>query len=92
MKIDIGSFRSWQKDPITVALFNVLKEVRNEIEGGMINANNILAEDCQLRMTKLLGMREGIDLVLEMTYEDLDDGDDEDVEETDKTSGTQSSS
>lgn len=88
MKIDISNFRTWKKDPITIALFKALEDVRKNIESGMINANNILAEDCQSRMTKLLGMREGIDLVLEITCEDLDDGDDSDVEETDKTSRT----
>ena len=82
MKIDISNFRIWMKDPVTVELFRVLKEVRNHVELGMTDASNISATDCHLRLTKLLGIREGLDLVLEITCEDLDNGDDVD-EKTD---------
>ena len=87
MKLDITNFRTWMKDPVTVALFSTLEEVREEIEAGMENSDNISASDCHLRMMKLLGIREGIDLVLNINYEDIDHGED-DVAETDKTSRT----
>jgi len=90
--IDVSNFNTWMKDPVTKALFDTLRTVREETEMGMKNADNILAKDCQTRMTMLLGRREILDLILEMRCEDLINEDDADVEETYTASGTQSSS
>lgn len=81
MKLDITNFRTWMKDPVTLALFSTLEEVRDEVEAGMLNSDNISASDCHLRMMKMLGIREGIDLVLNINYEDIDHGE-TNVEET----------
>ena len=41
MKIDISNFRTWKKDPITIALFKALEDVRKNIESGKIGRAHV---------------------------------------------------
>lgn len=87
---DIQEFRTWQSDIVTQGLYKALKEVREDIEREMTDAYTILDPQCQVKMAKLLGVREGLDLVLEMTFEEMQSTESVDDEEEPATSGTQS--
>lgn len=90
MKFEIEEFRTWKRDIVTQAMYKALQEVREDIELNMTDSNIILDPQCQVKMAKLLGMREGLDLVLEMTFEEMQSGESVDDEEKPATSGTQS--
>lgn len=91
MSIDISNYRTWKKDVVTKALFKSLKEARELVSDAMVNSDTIMRDDCSRNMAKLLGMREGIDLVLEMTFEDFKNGEDVYDEEEVNSSRPQSS-
>lgn len=71
MNFNIEDFRIWKKDIITESLYKALKEVRANIEKEMTDSYIILDPQCQVKLSKLLGIREGLDLVLEMTFEEM---------------------
>ena len=80
-KIDIKSFRKWEKDEVTVALFKALKRVREDVVFEMQDANLIMANNAEKKLARLVGIREGLDLVLEITFEELEDEDEREDEE-----------
>lgn len=86
MKISKSQFSAWKSDPITKQFFKALKEVRDNIEEMMISSDIILSPDANQKLVKLVGNREGIDLVLNTSIEDYDD------EESSETSRVQSTS
>lgn len=88
MSIDTSEFKEWMEHKVTKSLFNILKLMRDEIEVDMVSNSIIMSTDCQKILVRLSGFREGLDTILDITNEDLNDGDDD--ETIDKASGTQS--
>ncbi len=77
MKIDSSNFHMWKKDPVTIKLFEALQEVRDSIEMAMIDSNTILEKDSRNSLSRLVGIREGLDIVLQMQADDLIEGEED---------------
>lgn len=86
MKVSKSQFSAWKNDPITKQFFKALKEARDNIEELMISSDIILSADATQKLTRLVGNREGIDLVLTTSIEDYDDEDES--SETSRVSST----
>lgn len=59
---------------------SALKRIREDIQFEMQDAGLIMDKDCRAKLARLLGMRDGLDIVLEMSFEELEQ-EDEDNEE-----------
>ncbi len=73
MKITKSQFIAWKNDPITKKFFSALKETRDNIEEMMKDSEVILSAGAAQKLVRLVGNREGIDLVLNTSTEDYDD-------------------
>lgn len=71
MEIDSGNFHSWKKDEVTKEVFRLLQEVRDQINLELTNTEVLLNEKAQQIIPRLIGQREGIDLILQIQFEDL---------------------
>ena len=70
-KISNVNFSNWKKDPVTKSVFAALSNVKKELNAALAAADIILGpKETQARM---LGTREGIDLILNITIEDVVD-------------------
>lgn len=79
MGVDARDFRRWEKDPVTKEIFSALKEIRRSVNAALTDANFILDGDFSRRAAHMLGKREGIDLVLEISLDDLENDGDSDT-------------
>lgn len=77
MKITKSQFISWKHDIITQEFYKALQELRIEIEEQLLNADNIFKIDSDKVLARLVGQREGIDTVLNLSIEDYEDDDEE---------------
>src|ERR1051325_2604056 len=77
-RLDIQNFQTWKKDPVTIAMMEFLKEVRITVEELMLNPATMLADRGQIDYARQLGMRDGIDMILELELEDIQEVDDND--------------
>lgn len=84
MKISIEEFRAWEKSPTTKLIMKSLNLLREDINISMTNADVITADDSSKRLMRLLGIREGLDLILQISYENLEENDNDEAD----TSGT----
>ena len=71
IEIDSGNFHSWKKDEVTKEVFRLLQEVRDQINLELTNTEVLLNEKAQQIIPRLIGQREGIDLILQIQFEDL---------------------
>ena len=71
MGIDPINFSNWKNDIVTVKLFESLKDIRDGVERSMTDANLIMKPDGLRDLARLVGLREGLDIVLEMTIDDM---------------------
>lgn len=78
MKIDTSNFRHWINDEVTKEVFKVLKNVREDINTKLTNSHVLLGENKDTEVPRLIGQREGIDLILEVKCEDLEEEEHED--------------
>lgn len=78
MEIDNSQFYSWKKDPTTIKLLEALKVMRDSIEKNMTNEEVIFAPNSKQVLARLVGVREGLDLVLNIDVDDLVEGEQED--------------
>lgn len=70
-KISNVNFANWKKDPVTKSVFAALINLKEELNAALAAADVILGpKETQARM---LGTREGIDLILNITVEDVVD-------------------
>lgn len=83
-KLDIQNFLTWKRDPVTLAMMRFLKDVRNVTERCMLDPSTMLADRGQIDYARQLGMRDGIDMILEL---ELDDIQEEDENEEEVSSG-----
>lgn len=70
-KITKDDFVTWENNVITKKLFAALQEIRDETQKNMSNEAIILSEDCQKTLVRNLGILEGLDVVLNMNFEDM---------------------
>lgn len=63
-------FTIWKNDPVTAFMFSQLQRLRESIEAGLKDETIILSDGGQLKLARLLGQRDGLDTVLNMSYED----------------------
>lgn len=72
--ISVTNYRIWKQNPVTIKLFKFLKELRIDLEMQMLDGAVIMHHDSEKFLSKLLGMREGLDLILQMEFEDINNG------------------
>jgi hypothetical protein len=69
--IDESEFAGWKKLPVTKALFSRLQEVREEVEQQMLNSEVIMSGDSTRLLSQLVGLRNGIDLTINISLDDI---------------------
>lgn len=67
--LDKQSVLAWKADPVTKAVFKALTEIRHNINMSLTNAD-IITGDKEM-LLRLLGQREGLDAILELTIEEI---------------------
>lgn len=72
-EIDLDSFKVWLEDPVTKHIFNRMEEEREKVNTDLINANLIMSPRAQVKLAMLVGVRNGIDLFLQIQYSDLEE-------------------
>lgn len=77
-QISQSEFNYWRNDPVTEKIFKALQEERNGIERQLTNSQILLKEDVALIVARLVGQREGLDLLLQIQCEDLKEENNED--------------
>lgn len=71
--IDQSEFNYWINDPVTKKIFKALQEERDGIEKQLANSQVLLKPDVAQVVARLVGQREGLDLLLQIQYEDLEE-------------------
>ena len=68
-RITESNFVAWKNDPITKSIFQSLENIRSELNLSLTDANLIMAE--REKLVRLLGQREGIDVLLQISADDI---------------------
>lgn len=84
--IDAQMFNGWLDHPITKAVFKRLHEVQEEIRNEMLDEHIIMSEQGSKKLAFLAGERKSIELMFELSIEDIQD------EESSESTGIQRSS
>lgn len=71
-KISQSDFVDWKNQPITKIIFENLNTIREEINLTLTNSDVLLGKDSHVQIPRLIGYREGVDLLLQISYEDLE--------------------
>ena len=66
-------FDMWMTDPLTKEIFAQLVVQRENINLQLTDSNLVFENKGQLQMARLIGQREGLDLLLEVMYEDIEE-------------------
>lgn len=72
-KISREEFEIWLDRPTTQFVFKYLKLYRDELNTALTDANLVFRDDGIKQLSRIIGQREGIDLLLNITYEEMDD-------------------
>jgi hypothetical protein len=72
-KIDQSNFNTWKKDPVTTEVFKCLQEIRDETNLALTNADIVLGANREINVPRLFGLREALDLMLQISFEDLEE-------------------
>lgn len=70
-KINQSDFTDWKDHPVTKEVFRNLQALRSQINDELINAHVLLGPNNEKTVPRLVGYREGIDALLQVTYEDI---------------------
>ena len=73
MKIEKFDFEAWKGNEITKKVFEKLVEVRSNINVALTDATLVMDTESAKKMARLVGIREGIDLILQIEYEDVNE-------------------
>ena len=78
-EVTLTDFRQWKADRVTKRIFALLEERREEINRDLTDANAVMTDDWHKHAIKLVGEREGIDLILQIEFGEVEEisGDDE---------------
>ncbi len=79
------NFAIWKRDPVTIELLSFLKQVRVFLEAGMLDPSVILQDGGIVEYARAVGQRDGIDMVLDIEFEDL-------IEESEEENGDEETS
>lgn len=63
----------WKQLDISKKLFDALKNYKKDAEESMTNPSLIMSDRCQVELARLVGLIEGIDLVLNINVESVTD-------------------
>lgn len=72
-QIDKSNFLTWKNDVVTKEIFEVIKEIREDINLKLTNADVLLGDNADKVISRLVGQREGLDILLEVSFEDLEE-------------------
>jgi hypothetical protein len=73
MELDKQMFSDWKSHPITQAIFKRLHEVQEDIRNEMLNEHVIMSEQGSKKLAFLAGERKSIELIFELSIEDIQD-------------------
>lgn len=76
-RIHQSNFHMWKQDEVTQAIFAALQKLRDEINQSLTNADVILGDKAEINVPRLIGTREGLDLILQISYDDIEESEDE---------------
>lgn len=77
-KITNEMFHIWKKEPVTKALMEALLAYRADLNEAMTNSDVIEEKDSRAKLLRMIGLREGIDLVLNLEVDQLVENEHED--------------
>lgn len=69
--VDQSSFINWKDHPVTRQLFQLLQEIDGKLEQNMLNPEVFLDQDSRVLLARLLGNRDIIDRVLNISFVDV---------------------
>lgn len=72
-QIDKDEFTQWLEGPVTKYVFKQIEILREEINATLTDADVVFHPDSAKRLARLVGQREGVDLLLNIEYEDVKD-------------------
>jgi len=75
--ISAEEFGMWKQHEITKKLFDALENYKKDAEEAMTNPSLIMSDRCQRELARLVGLIEGINLVLNVNVESVEDDEDE---------------
>lgn len=75
--IDKEAFDLWMINPVTKALMSALRNIRDGLNQALTHGNVIMEEDAPRKLARFLGQRDGVDLVLNIRFEDVEDKEEE---------------
>lgn len=81
MEINQSNFSAWKKDEVTKAYFEALNKLRADVNTQLTNADVLLGDGSAQVVPRIIGFREGLDVSLEMTFEDIENLKEEENEE-----------
>lgn len=79
-QINIADFRTWEKDPVTVAVMAALTVAQDRVDSDLSNPNVLLGN--QLQIARCVGIKEALQLMLDIGYEDLGETNEVDASRT----------
>lgn len=71
-------FHIWKREPVTKALMEALSSYRDDLNEAMTNSDVIEDKDSRAKLLRMVGLREGIELVLNLEVDQLVENEDED--------------
>lgn len=72
-RINKDDFIKWRDDEITQAFFKALKEQRKIINEQLTSSILVMKEGSGKQGAYLIGKREGLDLMLQVKYDDIEE-------------------
>lgn len=72
-KITKSEFVSWKNSVVTKKLFESLNSLIEEINTTILDASVISSPDAHTKIMRLLGQREGVEFILNMSVDDCDE-------------------
>ena len=66
-------FTVWRQDPVTKQIMDRLQDLREQIQHGLKDEAIILCDSGQLKLARLLGQRDGLDVLLNIQYDEDED-------------------
>ncbi len=70
-------FERWISDPITKEIFKTIKQVRDGANIALTNSDVIFDKDSSQKLARLVGYREGLDVLLQVSADYIEVDDDE---------------
>ncbi len=77
IELSLNDYNDWKNHPVTKAIFKSINKLREEINTSLTNADILLGPNAKIEIPVRLGRREGLDILLNISYEDIGDTKDE---------------